>query len=106
VIPLRATGLGQLVGQDICAVVYGSDISINYGPLNGSLKGANLGVVAFRVLSVSPLFGFSSGSLPQVEIRINHPRNCNHSLRLFTGAPEPTSSPELRHGTLSPARPR
>ena len=38
----------------VCAVVYDSNISINDGPLNASLKGANLGTVALRVLSAPP----------------------------------------------------
>src|SRR5690606_8493077 len=40
--PLRAAGLKMLVGKTIIAVVYDSDISMNYGPLRGNLKGANL----------------------------------------------------------------
>lgn len=95
VTPLRATGLRMLVGKYLCAVVWDSDISMNYGPLNGSLKGANLGTVAFKVLSVSPLFGFSSGSLPKVKVQILDPKKaCNGSLFLFTGVPEPVSSSE------------
>ncbi len=42
VTPLRATGLKQLQGQTVCAVVYKGDLSINYDPLDGSLKGDNL----------------------------------------------------------------
>ena len=70
VTPLRATGLKLLEGQGVCAVVYDSDISINYDPLNGSLKGANLGIVAFEVISVTELTGFSSSSLPKVTVEI------------------------------------
>jgi hypothetical protein len=95
--PLRATALNNLKGRDVCAVVYDSDISINYGPLNGSLKGANLGTVAFRVLSVTPLSGYSSGSLPAVEIEILDAREvCTRQLVLGTDseAPPPTSSSE------------
>ena len=54
VTPLRATGLKLLIGKSVCAVVYKSDVSMNYGPLNGSLKGDNLGTVAFKVISVTP----------------------------------------------------
>ena len=60
VTPLRAAGLSQLQGHTVCGVVYKGDISINYDPLNGSLKGDNLGTVAFRVLSVTRL----TGSMP------------------------------------------
>lgn len=72
--PLRATGLEMLENSNacICAVVYDSDISINYdNPINGSLKGANLGIVAFEVLDVSIMNPpQSSGSLPMVQIQI------------------------------------
>ena len=79
----------------MCAVVYDSDISINYGPLTGSLKGANLGTVAFEVLMVMKLTGFSSSSLPQVEIQILDANEvCEGALTLFEGAPEPISSSE------------
>ena len=94
--PLRATGLAILVGEQVCAVVYDSDISINYGPLTGSLTGANLGLVAFRVVSVTALSDGSSSSLPEVEIEIldaDEVCDCN-TLTLFTDAPEPISSSE------------
>ncbi|MBI4608338.1 MAG: hypothetical protein HY726_04950 [Candidatus Rokubacteria bacterium] len=95
VTPLRARGLKMLEGQRVCAVVYDSDISVNYQPLNGSLKGANLGTVAFDVLAVTQLTGFSSSSLPQVEIRIlDADEVCEGPLGLFVTAPEPTSSSE------------
>ena len=70
VTPLRASGLKALEGQQVCAVVYDSDISMNYDPLDGSLKGANLGRVAFEVISVKALTGWSSSTLPEVEIEI------------------------------------
>ena len=93
--PLRATGLKQLEGQIVCAVVYDSDISINYGPLNGSLKGANLGIVAFKVLSITALTELSSSSLPKVDIEILDAEEvCAGDLELFTDGPEPTSSSE------------
>lgn len=95
VTPLRAAGLKLLEGQRVCAVVYDSDVSINYDPLNGSLKGANLGTVAFRVLDVRKLEGFSSSSLPEVDIEILDAEEvCEGDLTLFTGAPEPASSSE------------
>ena len=76
-------------------MVYDSDISINYGPLNGSLKGANLGTVAFKVNSVTQLTGFSSSSLPKVEIEIlDAVEVCEGPLTLFTDAPAPISSSE------------
>ena len=102
VIPLRATGLKMLEGQKVCAVVYDGDVSINidYDPVDGgftegSLKGANLGTVAFQVISVTELTGFSSSSLPQVEIEILDAEEvCGGALELLTDAPEPISSSE------------
>jgi len=95
VTPLRASGLKLLEGQQVCAVVYDSDISMNYGPLSGGLKGSNLGIVALKVLSVTLLTGFSSSSLPQVEVEIlNAIEVCGGDLILFTDAPEPSSSSE------------
>ena len=96
VTPLRATGLNQLVGRRVCAVVFDSDISINYDPLDGSLKGDNSGIVAFEVLSVSALTGFSDSSLPEVEIEILDAEevcDCT-TLTLLLDAPEPDSSSE------------
>jgi hypothetical protein len=93
VTPLRAKGLKMLVGKTVCAVVFDSDVSINYEPLNGSLKGANLGIVAFRVLSVTQLKGYSSSSLPKVDLEIKDASQvCAGPLELLANAPAPTSS--------------
>ena len=93
VAPLRAEGLWALIGRTVCAVVYDSDISINYGPLNGSLKGATLGVAAFTVLNVQYLSGFSSSTLPKVTIQIVDANvACAGELNRFNDAPEPKSS--------------
>jgi len=73
--PIRYEGVLGLLGMDLCAVVYDSDISINFlnpnppgGVEDGNLQGANLGIVAFRVLQVLP-FGddspFTQGQDPQ-----------------------------------------
>jgi hypothetical protein len=97
VTPLRATGLEMLEGRTVCAVVYDSDISMNYGPLNGSLKGDNLGIVAFEVNvgGVSRLTGYSSSSLPKVSLTIRDATaTCGGPLALFTDAPAPRSSSE------------
>lgn len=93
VTPLRATGLKMLERRRVCAVVFDNNINIGYGPLNGSLKGANLGTVAFEVRSVTKLTGQSSSSLPKVEVRILDSESvCQGPLTLFTNAPTPTSS--------------
>ena len=88
VTPLRATGLKLLEGKRVCAVVYESDISINYDPLTGSLEGDNLGTVAFEVDDVRRLEGFSSSSLPEVDITILDAEEvCQGQLELLTDAP-------------------
>ena len=96
VTPLRATGLKLLEGLQVCALVYDSDVSINYGPLNGSLKGSNLGIVAFEVISVTALSDGESSVLPEVQVRILDAQEiCNCAgLTLFADAPEPISSSE------------
>ncbi|WP_373523775.1 hypothetical protein [Aquiflexum sp.] len=95
VTPLRATGLKMLVGYKVLAVVYDSDISINYSPLEGNLQGANLGMVAFEVLSVRERTDGSDSSLPAVSIRIlDVPALSNFGKVLFSNAPVPQSSSE------------
>ena len=93
VIPLRAEGLFGLIGRTVCALVWDSDIGMNYGPINASLKGEKLGVAAFEVQDVVYLSGFSSSSLPRVKIRIADAATaCGGDLQLYTGAPIPNSS--------------
>jgi hypothetical protein len=95
VTPLRATGLAMLTGQTVCAVVYDGDVSINYGPLLGSLMGANLGVVAFDVGEVVERTDASTGALPRVTITIRDAADvCGGALMLFANAPEPPASGE------------
>ncbi len=93
--PLRATGLVMLVGSTVYAVVYDSDISINYSPLKGNLQGANLGVVAFDVLRVTERTDGSSSDLPRVTILIRSINEVSSwPLTLFSNAPVPESSSE------------
>src|SRR5918999_1136350 len=88
VTPLRATGLRSLEGRDVCAVVYDSNIAINFNPLTGSLKGANLGTVAFKVLSVTES---TASSLPEGEIMIlSAIEVCRRPFVLLTDAEAPT----------------
>lgn len=95
VTPLRAKGLKMLTGKVILAVVYDGDVSINYGPLNGNLMGANLGLVALEVLDVKKRTDGSSGSLPKVSVRIVSVEAARSaSLKLFSNAPIPRSSSE------------
>ncbi len=93
--PLRGTGLTMLIGKTVIAVVYDGDVSINYSPLNGNLQGANLGIVAFDVLSVTERTDGSTSSLPKVTVRIrNAVQTANGTLQLFSNAPVPQSSSE------------
>ncbi|MDD3188450.1 MAG: hypothetical protein PHO13_03000 [Fermentimonas sp.] len=95
VVPLRATGLKMLIGKTVYAVVYDSDISINYSPLNANLKGENLGVVALTVLDVIERKNGSSSSLPAVIVRIEDASLvATYPLVLFSNAPIPSSSSE------------
>lgn len=95
VTPLRATGLKMLIGKTVLAVVYDSDISINYSPLNGNLQGANLGLVAFDVLEVTERTDGSTSSLPRVTIAIRSVNDAMAApLMLFANAPVPQSSSE------------
>ncbi|MGC9326771.1 MAG: LamG domain-containing protein, partial [Candidatus Hinthialibacter sp.] len=95
VTPLRASGLKMLEGYMVCAVVYDSDVSVNYSPLMGSLKGANLGTVAFRVISVQSNYGYSDSTLPKVVIEILDYNNLKQMpMQLFSEAPVPASSSE------------
>lgn len=95
VIPLRATGLSMLVGQTVFAVVYDSDVSTNYDPIQANLQGSNLGIVAFEVLSVTERNDGSDSDLPSVTISIKDAESVKDSqLFLFENAPEPSSSSE------------
>ena len=94
VTPLRATGLAMLVDRSVCALVYDSDVSINYAPLQGNLQGATLGVVAFDVTAVAARTDGSSSDLPRVTIRVRDPALCETDLFLFRNAPVPSSSSE------------
>lgn len=93
VTPLRGAGLTMLSGQTVLAVVYDSDISTNYSPLQASLKGANLGVVAFDVLQVTARTDGSTSSLPRVTVRIRAVTEAAAlPFVLFANAPSPQSS--------------
>jgi hypothetical protein len=63
VVALRWSGLGLLVGRQVCAVVYGDEIEP--GPTT-NLGGANLGAVAFGVTSVDP----AASEWPSVTVQV------------------------------------
>ena len=97
VIPLRATSLAMLTGQVVIAVVYDSDVSINYDPITGNLQGENLGIVAFEVLEVNARNDDSDSDLPEVRIKILDAATViEHNIYLFSNPeiPESSSEPE------------
>jgi len=77
--PIRYQGLLGLVDMTICAVVYDSDISIDYlpeddfslnkivggGVFSANLQGANLGVVAFKVIEVIEFGGPATANIAE-----------------------------------------
>lgn len=95
VVPLRATALAMLKGQTIFALVYDSDVSTNYDPIQANLQGDNLGIVAFKVVEVTKRNDGSDSDLPRVTISILDADNFKSGpLYLFKNAPEPSSSSE------------
>jgi len=107
--PLRALGLNKLVGKIVYAVVYDSDISINYDhntPLgvNGNLQGETLGVVAFRVNETRTLTGFSDSTLPEVQITILDASTFMNSNFMLLNAPVPSSS-SVPNDRIAPGSP-
>lgn len=93
VTPLRTAGLDLLPDTTVCALVYKSDISINYGPLEGNLQGANRGLIAFDVIAIGPPSG--SSFLPEMTVEIvDAAESCEEELTLLEDAPAPISSSE------------
>lgn len=107
--PLRALGLNKLVGKIVYAVVYDSDISINYDHntslgVNGNLQGETLGVVAFRVNEIRTLNNFSSSTLPEVQITILDASSFANSNFMLLNAPVPASS-SVPNDRIAPGSP-
>lgn len=93
--PLRAEGLNMLEDRIVFAIVYDGDVGVNYGPLTGNLKGANLGIVAFKVLSVESNTDISPSMLPKVKVEILDASSIKRRpMELMLNAPEPISSSE------------
>ena len=77
VMPLRDQDLVRLIGLTCTAVVYDSDISMNYEPIQANLQGARYGLFTFTVLGVEvphhiPEAG-SSSSLYSLWFRVEPP---------------------------------
>jgi predicted small lipoprotein YifL len=107
--PLRALGLNRLIGKIVYAVVYDSDVSINYDhgtPLgvNGNLQGETLGIVVFRVNKVRTLNNFSSSTLPEVQITILDASSYSNSNFMLLSAPVPASS-SVPNDRIAPGSP-
>ena len=93
VTPLRATALNNLVGREVCAVVYDNQVGINPDMRTGDLRGANLGTVAFQVVALAPS-GDASPSLPNVQVRIRDARTtCRGPFALLSDAEAPAGAP-------------
>jgi molybdopterin-binding protein len=87
VVPVRAEGLGLLVGRMVCAVVYADDVLVAAGnPSTASLKGRTLGRVAFKVVSVIPT---DDPAHPNVQVQIAEGHEvCAGVLAPFAEAPD------------------
>jgi hypothetical protein len=77
VMPIRNQDLVRLVGRTCVAVVYDSDISMNYLPIYANLQGERYGLFTFTVLAVE-VPGFlpeagSSTSLYSLWVRVESP---------------------------------
>lgn len=79
VMPLRNHELIALIGQTCVAVVYDSDISMNYEPINANLQGARYGLFYFTVLGYEVPGHLdeaqSSTSLVSLWLRIEEPHD-------------------------------
>lgn len=84
--PLRKAGLKLLVGRSVCAVVYDEDVKTTDGPSPvANLSGANLGVIAFQLLSTDDIDG---SDWPQVEVQILDAKQvCGGALSTLSQAP-------------------
>jgi hypothetical protein len=85
VTPLRADGLRLLIGRQVCAVVYDNDLQAAPGSSQMSLKGVNLGIIAFQVSGLAD----DSLTWPKVNVQILNAREvCSGQLELFSQAPD------------------
>ena len=76
VMPIRNQELAWMLGETCIAVVYDSDISMNYHPIQGNLQGERYGLFAFTVLQiVTPDLpeSRSSTSLYDLIVRVEPP---------------------------------
>jgi hypothetical protein len=77
--PLHATELQMLSGRQVCAVVYAGDVA--WSDAVTSLRGANLGIMAFTVLGTG---GGDGVTLPNVSVQIlDAGSTCSDVLSVF-----------------------
>jgi hypothetical protein len=91
VVPLQSTGLGMLIGRQVCAVIYDREIlTIPGAPTD--LSGSTLGILAFKVVGlIAPT---SLTALPNVDIEILEAHEvCHGNLTAFSDAPNPPAQP-------------
>ncbi|MAG56620.1 MAG: hypothetical protein CMJ83_10055 [Planctomycetes bacterium] len=96
VMPLRNHDLFALIGTTCVAVVYDSDISMNYLPIQGNLQGARYGRFAFTVLGVQLAGGLpestSSTSLYDLIVRVEPPLEATRGYHVTIRDHEPDAA--------------
>jgi hypothetical protein len=101
VMPLRNHELYAMIGDTCTAVVYDSDISMNYHPIQGNLQGARYGLFTFTVLDVvvpgSLAESGSSTSLYDLVVRVESPQLPTFSHEITVRDHEPDSIQLLKH---------
>ncbi len=106
VMPLRNQDLVKLVGRTCVAVVYDSDISMNYLPIYANLQGARYGLFSFTVLAVEVPGSIpesqSSTSLYDMWLRVESPLTPSQAFQVTVRDHEPDSIQTLR-ADYSPA---
>lgn len=95
VMPLRNQDLVRLVGRTCVAVVYDSDISMNYVPINANLQGARYGLFTFTVFAVEVPGSIpesqSSTSLYNLWVRVESPMTPTERFDVVVHDHEPDS---------------
>ena len=81
----------MLIGRPVCAVVYANEIQWMPEASATSLKGMNLGLVAFTVAGVTD-GDAASPSMVNVEV-LDAGRACSGAISLMNDAPDAGSSP-------------
>ena len=95
VMPIRNQDLYRMIGLTCTAVVYDSDISMNFVPIQGNLQGARYGLFTFTVLDVQVAGTLeesgSSTSLYELLVRVEEPAFPTFSYQVEVFDHEPDS---------------